>query len=167
MGEHEHEPPTDGRPPDALLLSGVLLSQSLMRPATPVFITAASCLKMGPKVSESSGAVEPVSPFPHHHLAFYLELSAAAPGRGEHAAFLPHALDVSYAVGDYGQIHGSGARGSGLLVLPLQRQSGRFELAVRQRNVRRMKGLTGQGGRGQEIGHFSCLDKRPKTPKLI
>lgn len=36
--------PTAGLPPGVLLLSGVLFSQSLMRPATPVFITAASCL---------------------------------------------------------------------------------------------------------------------------
>ena len=36
--------PTAGLPPDVLPLSGVLFSQSLMRPATPVFITAASCL---------------------------------------------------------------------------------------------------------------------------
>lgn len=36
--------PTVGLPPAALPLSGVLFSQSLMRPATPVFITAASCL---------------------------------------------------------------------------------------------------------------------------
>lgn len=36
--------PTVGLPPDVLPLSGVLFSQSLMRPATPVFITAASCL---------------------------------------------------------------------------------------------------------------------------
>lgn len=131
-----------------------------MRPATPVFIAAASCLKSGPKVSESCGAVEPVSPFPHHHLAFYLELSAAAPGRGEHAAFLPHALDVSYAVGDYGQIRCSGARGSGLLVLPLQRHSGRSELAERHPNVRKIKGLMCQDRR-----HFSCLDEQFKTPR--
>lgn len=40
----QHRRPTTGLPPDVLPLSGVLFSQSLMRPATPVFITAASCL---------------------------------------------------------------------------------------------------------------------------
>lgn len=40
----QHQRPTTGLPPDVLPLSGVLFSQSLMRPATPVFITAASCL---------------------------------------------------------------------------------------------------------------------------
>lgn len=44
--------PTAGLPPGVLTLSGVLFSQSLMRPATPVFITAASCLKRGQKSAE-------------------------------------------------------------------------------------------------------------------
>lgn len=110
-----------------------------MRPATPVFITAASCLNIGPKsqrIARCCGA----PPHPTPTLACYLELSAAAAGRGEHAAFLPHALDVAYAVGDDGQVHRSGAGGSGLLVLPLQGQSGRSELAERQRKVRTMTG---------------------------
>lgn len=34
---------TAGLPPDVLPVSGVLFNQSLMRPATPTFITAASC----------------------------------------------------------------------------------------------------------------------------
>lgn len=41
---YKHQRPTAGLPPGVLALSGVLFSQSLMRPATPVFITAASCL---------------------------------------------------------------------------------------------------------------------------
>lgn len=57
---------------------------------------------------------------------FYLECAPAASRRAEHVAFLPHALDVSYAVGDHGQIHGSGARGSRLLVLSLRRQKSGF-----------------------------------------
>lgn len=50
----------------------------------------------------------------------YLEWAAAASWRVEHVALLPHALDVPYAVGDHGQVHGAGARGPGLLVLPLR-----------------------------------------------
>lgn len=57
---------------------------------------------------------------------FYLECAPAASRRAEHVAFLPHALNVSYAVGDHGQIHGSGARGSRLLVLSLRRQKSGF-----------------------------------------
>lgn len=57
---------------------------------------------------------------------FYLECAPAASRRAEHVAFLPHALDVSYAVGDHGQIHGSGARGSRLLVLSLRRPKSGF-----------------------------------------
>lgn len=139
--------PTAGLPPDVLPLSGVLFSQSLMRPATPVFITAASCLKKkkkrkrGPKVSSAwtssaAGATQevPASPassflsFPtvalhnalvHRHVS-YLEGAPATSRWVEHVALLPHALDVPYAVGDHGQVHRSGARGSRLLVLSLQ-----------------------------------------------
>lgn len=57
---------------------------------------------------------------------FYLECAPAASRRAEHVAFLPHALDVSYAVSDHGQIHSSGARGSRLLVLSLRRQKSGF-----------------------------------------
>lgn len=64
--------------------------------------------------------------FTFFFLFFYLECAPAASRRAEHVAFLPHALDVSYAVGDHGQIHGSGARGSRLLVLSLRRQKSGF-----------------------------------------
>lgn len=57
------------------------------------------------------------------HLAFYLECASATSRGAEHVAFLPHALDVSYAIGDHGQIHSSWARWSGLLVLSLCRQT--------------------------------------------
>ena len=70
------------------------------------------------------------------HTDCYLERVPAAPGWAEHAASLPHALDVSYAVSDHGQIHRSGARGSRLLVLSLQRQGGGLELGnSRERNM--------------------------------
>ena len=55
---------------------------------------------------------------------FYLEGAPAAAMWAERIAFLPHALDVTYAVGDHGQIHRSGAR---LLVLPLLTQSRGFK----------------------------------------
>lgn len=150
--------PTAGLPPGVLLLSGVLFSQSLMRPATPVFITAASCLdnvKGQPSLVITGSGAEQEGPvnwalsclsvllslihtesfnnfltscttFTFFFFFFYLECAPAASRRAEHVAFLPHALDVSYAVGDHGQIHGSGARGSRLLVLSLRRQKSGF-----------------------------------------
>lgn len=150
--QQQQRRPTAGLPPDVLPLSGVLFSQSLMRPATPVFITAASCLDrvkgqlslvvIGNRAKQEVAvncALSSLSllfslSLTHtkfheashilHRLVFYLERAAAASGRGEHIAFLPHALDASYAVGDHGQIHRPRARGSGLLVLSLLRQSG-------------------------------------------
>ena len=149
--------PTAGLPPDVLPLSGVLFSQSLMRPATPVFITAASCLDRV-KGQQSlvvivSGAEQEVPVYwalsslslslsaPVRHtqsfmnflrasttpFSFYLECASSTSRRAEHVAFLPHALDASYVVGDQGQIGRSGARGSRLLVLSLLRQSGGFK----------------------------------------
>lgn len=150
--------PTTGLPPDVLLPSGVLFSQSLMRPATPVFITAASCLdnvKGQPSLVITGNGAEQEGPvnwalsclsvllslihtesfkhfltscttFTFFFFSFYLECAPAASRRAEHVAFLPHALDVSYAVGDHGQINGSGARGSWLLVLSLRRQKSGF-----------------------------------------
>lgn len=163
---YKHQRPTAGLPPGVLALSGVLFSQSLMRPATPVFITAASCLNRAESqlslVLIVKGATQEVpmnwalflSLFlslrsNHTHarthecthmrtqcfinfltsstLIFYLECAPAASRWGEHVAFLPHALDVSYAVGDHRQIHRSRARGARLLVLSLRRQSGGFK----------------------------------------
>lgn len=154
----QRQRPTTGLPPDVLPLSGVLFSQSLMRPATPVFITAASCLNRAKSqlsavviVNRSMQEV-PVNwalsslslslcsnhthPHTHTHIPcfinfiisftispVYLECAAATSRWGEHIALLPHALDVPYAVGDHGQVHRSRARGSGLLVLSLLRQS--------------------------------------------
>lgn len=60
--------------------------------------------------------------------SFYLECAPSTSRRAEHVAFLPHALDAPYVVGDQGQIGRSGARGSRLLVLSLLRQSGGFKL---------------------------------------
>lgn len=143
--------PTVGLPPDALPLSGVLFSQSLIRPATPVFIPAASCLDKvkgqlslvvignGPEqeVPVNWALSSPALLQSHRqlrahalnlinhplvHLLFYLERAPATSRWAEHASLLPHALDVSNAVGDHGQIHRS--RGSRLLVLPLQGQNG-------------------------------------------
>lgn len=155
LGHTVQPPPTAGLPPDVLPLSGVLFSQSLMRPATPVFITAASCLDrvkgQHSLVVTKQGASTGL--FPLFFLSFfnvffliYLERAPSAAGRAEHVAFLPHALDASYAVGDHGQVHGSGARGSGLLVLSLPRQSGGFTLA----NSR-------DGSSGQSTHMWVCL----------
>lgn len=125
-----------------------------MRPATPVFITAASCLNRAKSqlslalivngatqetpVNRALSSLSLLQSYTHTQcfinflisstiLAFYLERVAATSRRGEHVALLPHALDVSYAVGDHGQIHRSRARGSRLLVLSLRRQSGGFK----------------------------------------
>lgn len=51
----------------------------------------------------------------------YLKGAAAASWRAEHVAFLPHALDVAYAVRHRREIHGARARGSRLLVLSLRK----------------------------------------------
>lgn len=64
---------------------------------------------------------------PQETFFFNLECVSSTSRRAEHVAFLPHALDVSYAVGNHGQIHRPGARGSRLPVLPLHRQSGGFK----------------------------------------
>lgn len=92
-----------------------------------------SFLSVCPSLVHTHRKFQQLSNILHHlyfflFLFFYLECAPAASRRAEHVAFLPHALDVSYAVGDHGQIHGSGARGSRLLVLSLRRQKSGFIL---------------------------------------
>lgn len=89
---------------------------------------ALSSLSLPPSLLQSHGRTQSAPSHPPSPRFFYLECAPATSRGAEHVAFLPHALDVSYAVGDHGQIHSSGARGSRLLVLSLLRQSGGFKL---------------------------------------
>lgn len=113
-------PPTAGLPPDVLPLSGVLFSQSLMRPATPVLITAASCLDRGVIRAPSFIFLVPAWVCIVGFL-FYLKHAPTAPRWAEHVAFLPHALDVPH-VGDQREVWDRGARSPRLLVFSLRRR---------------------------------------------